>query len=137
MTLKVTFAKAPKAKSDIAFVPVYEGCVLSAAAKELDKTSKGILKTAIENAPLFEGKAGQICGVAMPKGAAFKRIIALGFGDVKKQDKNAFETMGGNLLPALQGLGTAQPSLFICEEKKSSSEATISPNIKSRIKNQR
>lgn len=135
MAIKFTFSKTPKAKSEIAYVPVYEGKILSAAAKDMDKVSKGVLKNAITKAPNFDGKAGQICSIALPKDAPFDRIIALGFGDLKKQDKNAFEELGGNLVSALKSTGVSQPSIFIDEEKKSAlSAADIAAAIATGVK---
>lgn len=134
MSLTFSFAKSPKAKSDTAVIVFFGSPTLPAATKDLDKSAKGLIKTALDNADKFDGKAGQTISIAMPKGHAFERVIALGVGSAKDLAFPALEDTAGNFLPALKASGAKHASIFINAPKSAKmDEAQIAAAVASGI----
>ncbi len=124
MSIKFSFGKAPKAKSDIAVIFTFGNKTLTAFGKELDKGGKGQIQAALSASASFEGKTGQVLSVSMPKGADFPRVLVVGAGDPKKVDILTVETSGANTLPVLKATGAKCASIFVDAPKTLAIEET-------------
>lgn len=94
--MKITFAEAPK--GEIQAFLIEQGGALGDAATALDEAVGGLLSAALESGN-FKGKAGQMVGLVLPKGAPAKRAVLIGYGK-SDRDARALETVGAEIYKA-------------------------------------
>ena len=112
MTLEIKFASAAPAGSDTAVVFIYEGRKASAAARDLDKKSAGLIQRTLKTRKKFSGKPGETLAVHLPAKAGFTQAILLGMGNPATLDALGAEAAGGRLLAALQAVGAEKAVVF-------------------------
>lgn len=108
--MKITFASEAKAEI-VAFI-VDDGRKLPKSAGELDKASGGLLTEAATGAR-FDGKAGQIAVVVLPKGSDAKRAVLIGGGKAKGRDGQAYERIGASLIKSQASSGFKSVSVHV------------------------
>ncbi|MEM6780743.1 MAG: leucyl aminopeptidase [Pseudomonadota bacterium] len=113
MSIKFSFGKTPKSKSETVVIFTYGNKTLGASGKDIDKQSKGHIQNALKTASNFEGKSGQSTVIAMPKGSDFERVIVLGAGEAKKSTVLEIENLGANVLGTLKSVGAKHVSVIV------------------------
>ncbi|MDJ0920695.1 MAG: leucyl aminopeptidase [Henriciella sp.] len=109
--MKITFTDT--AKSEIVAFLVDETGKLPRDAADLDKASGGLLSEAIGTGR-FEGKAGQMALVVLPKGSDARRAVLVGTGK-DAPDARGQETIGAKLYKAQANSGFKTLDLFVDE----------------------
>ena len=112
MKLSISFSKKDTQGHDTIVVGVYEGGRLSDSAKELDKSAKGLIKSALKGHKNFSGKQGQTLCLSANKGDLV-RVILLGLGKAENLDAISLETLGGKLFGALKACGAEKVSIHL------------------------
>ncbi len=95
--MKITFTNKRDQKAELIAVLVGQKATLSAAAKEFDKASGGMISAAI-NASDFEGKSGQMLDVLAPAKVNASRIILVGVDDPAEISLRSAEDIGGRIV---------------------------------------
>lgn len=108
--MKISFAENASPKSGAVVVGVEEGKKLTPAAQELEKQTGGAIARAMK-ASKFTGKKGQSLQIAAPANVAVDRIILVGIG--KDMSDLDFQSLGGNLVPALNGAGDKEAVIHV------------------------
>jgi leucyl aminopeptidase len=108
--MKVSFSEAALPKKGAVVVLVAEGKKLSAAAKALDKQTKGAISRAIE-ASRFEGKSSQFLEVVAPANTELDRLLLAGTG--KEIDELAQQNLGGGVVGKLGGSGSTAATVIV------------------------
>ncbi|RVU38484.1 leucyl aminopeptidase [Hwanghaeella grinnelliae] len=108
--MKISFAEKASPKSGAVVVGVEEGKKLTPSAQELEKASGGALSRAMK-ASSFTGKKGQSLQIAAPANVAADRIVLVGLG--KGLTDLDFQSMGGNLVPALNAAGDKEAVVYV------------------------
>src|SRR5262245_39318327 len=98
--MDVTFAKAALPETGALAVGAFNGRKLTAAAKSLDRQSKGAVSRALA-ASRFEGKVGETLSLLAPARLGNSRIILVGLGKRKALDTSAAKRAGGALAAEL------------------------------------
>lgn len=108
--MKVSFAASANPKSGAIVVGVEEGRKLTPSAQVMEEQTAGAISRAMK-ASRFSGKKGQSLEVAAPGGIAADRVILVGLG--KGLNDNAFQALGGNLVPALNAAGDKEAVIHV------------------------
>ena len=111
--MKITFSKPGLPAKGALVVGVYEGKKLTQSAAELDRKTKGALTRAIA-ASRFVGKVRQVLSILAPAGIDASRIVLLGLGKAKGENKPVdLESLGGVLIGELGGSGAQEAAIAI------------------------
>jgi leucyl aminopeptidase len=110
--LNISFVKPSMPTSGILVVAVTKGKSLSPKCRELDKTTGGALKRAID-ASSFDGDSSKLCTLLAPSGLKVSRVVLLGLGNARSMDPLTLQDAGGNLAAALSGVGEATATVWI------------------------
>ncbi|HEY8191484.1 MAG TPA: M17 family peptidase N-terminal domain-containing protein, partial [Alphaproteobacteria bacterium] len=129
MSLKVSFHKSPKGKSDAVAVPVYKGSKLGADAVALDKECGGLIAKHLKKQKKFTGEKAQVLVMTAPANMVYAHIVLLGMGDPAKINEAACEAAGGKLAVALAGTGAVNAVLIAAGEKAGIDSGTLAAHI--------
>ena len=111
--MKITFSKPGLPAKGALVVGVYEGKKLTQSAAELDRKTKGALTRAIAGSR-FVGKIRQILSILAPAGIDASRIVLLGLGKAKGENKPVdLEALGGVLIGELGGSGAQEAAIAV------------------------
>jgi leucyl aminopeptidase len=117
---------ASKHATDCAVVPVFARKQLSAAARQLDNASGGLIKTALANGDI-EGKIGQTLTLHMLKKSPVKRILLIGCGNTSKMTEKEARQIVTATVAALQSSKGREATVFLEElHSKQVSTARVS-----------
>lgn len=108
--MKISFAEKASPKAGAVVVGVEEGKKLTPSAQELEKETGGAVSRAMK-ASKFTGKKGQSLQIAAPTNIAADRIVLVGLG--KALSDLDFQSLGGNLVPMLNGVGDKEVTVYV------------------------
>lgn len=91
--INVSFAEKSLPKGGILAITVLESGKLGPFGTDLDKRTKGAIKSAMKAAE-FSGAAGRVIQILAPKGITVDRLILVGAGDPKKLDDLSAQKAG-------------------------------------------
>ncbi len=109
--LNISFVKPNTPTSGVLVIAVNKGKSLSPKCRELDKTTGGALKRAVD-ASGFDGDKSKLCTLLAPSGLKVSRVVLVGLGDAKGMDALTVQDAGGNLAAALAGSGEGTASIW-------------------------
>ena len=116
--LKISFAAPTPPKTGALIVGVLAKGVLSTAAAELDKTTGGALKRAIDaSAGRFTGKKGQLLDILAPQGVSNPRILLVGMGEAKELGVNDLEEAAASAVTHLSYSGVTEAAILLGDDK--------------------
>jgi leucyl aminopeptidase len=116
MDFIVTHGDPSKQTTPCTVVGVFEGNKLSAAARKLDKASKGALSRVCESGDM-DGKAGQAAVLRGVHGLACERVLLVGCGKESAFDAAAYRKAVDRAVKALKETGSTEAAVFLCELK--------------------
>ena len=102
--MKIAFSSPTESGAGAVAVAIGEGRVLSAAAKELDGQTAGVISRAMATSR-FDGKKGQILAIVAPAGIKASRIVLFGLGKADALDVKTAEDAGGHVTAHLLSSG--------------------------------
>jgi leucyl aminopeptidase len=112
--LKISFAAPGLPKTGALVAGVLAKGVLTAAAAELDRTTDGALKRAIDaSGGRFSGKKNQILEVLAPAGLPKQRVLLVGMGDAKELSSHDLEELGGTAAGHLTASGVTEAAVLL------------------------
>jgi leucyl aminopeptidase len=116
--MKIRFAEPDLPRAGAAVAGVWEGRVLSAAARRLDEATDGAIGRALASAARFSGKKAELLPVVAPANLPLSRIVLVGQGPPEKATSRVFEELGGALCAHLNSAGetTATIAVDVAEE---------------------
>jgi leucyl aminopeptidase len=103
-----------KESTDCAVVPIFARKQLSAAARQLDQASGGLIKAALGNGEL-EGKTGQTLVIHAPKKSVARRILLVGCGNASKMEAQQARTIINAILRQLKASKAKDACLYLEE----------------------
>jgi leucyl aminopeptidase len=98
----ISFADLSPPQESVAVVLAEEGPKLSPAAKDLDKTSKGLLARAVQVSG-FKGKKETSVDLLVPAGLKLGRLVLLGMGKPADYKPEDWLNLGGTIRGILSG----------------------------------
>ncbi|MFW0778018.1 MAG: leucyl aminopeptidase [Rickettsiales bacterium] len=113
--MKINFVELNKTAQNNAVLVLAVGKdkKLSAAGKDLDKQSGGVISKAIASGK-FAGKPGQYLSVALPSKMKADRVVLAGYGEAKNLTHTCFEKMGGGAIPHINA-ANAKSAAFLLD----------------------
>lgn len=118
-----TKAEAPeKCKSDCVVVGVYEGRVLSAAAKRIDTASKGAISRVLQQGDM-EGRAASTLLLHALSGVAAPRVLLVGLGKAEEFKGKTYRDATRAALRALSDGGTTEAAFYLAGESMKDRDA--------------
>ena len=111
--MKISFAEPDLPRSGAVVVGVWEGKVLTPAARRLDKAAAGVISRAVAAASRFSGKKDELLPIVGPPNLSASRIVLAGLGKPESSDSRSLQQLGGNLVAHLNGAGEEEAMLMI------------------------
>lgn len=112
-TVKITFSKTSKSKSDTLAACVGADGAFSPEAEALNKQSGGTIRQWMDAQDHFTGKAGQVAVIAAPKNKdGVVRYMLVGMGEVADLTAAEAAVIGGKFYSALKSTGAEQVTFF-------------------------
>jgi leucyl aminopeptidase len=108
----ISFADLSPPQEAVALVLAEEGPKLSAVAKDIDKTSKGLLSRAAQVSG-FKGKKDTSVDLLMPAGLKLTRLVLLGVGKIADFSPEDWLNLGGIIRGLLSGKEGATAHVFV------------------------
>jgi leucyl aminopeptidase len=129
--MKIKFVELDQPRSGAVVVGVWNGGVLTPAARRLDEASGGAIARAVSTAHRFKGKKDELLPVVAPANLSLSRIVLAGLGKPESIDALALQQLGGKLLAHLHGAGeeTATFAIEIDDDKAPISRAEASAQL--------
>ena len=131
MTLKISFAKTPRAASETAVILVFEKNRPDTAVKALSKATQGLVTQTLKNHRAFKAKNGQVLSLTPGKGEKFRFVMLLGAGSPEKLDARACEKLGKELFAALKDAGAERVTLFAGAGKEGAASLALGMKLAS------
>ncbi|HEX9534480.1 MAG TPA: leucyl aminopeptidase, partial [Stellaceae bacterium] len=111
--MKISFTEPDLPRSGAVVVGVWEGKVLTPAARRLDEAAAGAITRALAAASRFSGKKDELLPIVGPPNLSVSRIVLAGLGKPESLDSRSFQQLGGSLVAHLNGAGEAEAMLMI------------------------
>ena len=111
--MKISFSEPDLPRSGAVVVGVWEGKVLTPAARRFDEASAGAITRALAGASRFSGKKDELLPIVGPANVTVSRIVLAGLGKPESPDSRSFEQLGGNLVAHLNGAGEEEAMLML------------------------
>jgi leucyl aminopeptidase len=111
--MKISFAEPDLPRSGAVVVGVWEGKVLTPAARRLDEAAGSAISRALAAASRFSGKKDELLPIIGPAKLSASRIVLAGLGKPESPDARSFQQLGGNLVAHLNGAGEQEATLMI------------------------
>src|SRR6201987_5329356 len=111
--MKISFAEPDLPRSGAVVVGVWEGKVLTPAARRLDEAAAGVIARAVAAAFRFSGKKDELLPIVGPPNLPVTRIVLAGLGKPESADSRSLQQLGGNLVAHLNGAGEEEATLMI------------------------
>lgn len=112
MPFKISYAKKPTAKTDIAIITVFDDLKLSDHAKALDEKTGGYIAHALKTHSNFEGKHGQTLRLTLPAKSPHAYVLMLGLGKPSALTTYECEIAGAKAQAAVKGLKASAASWY-------------------------
>jgi leucyl aminopeptidase len=111
--MKISFAEPDLPSSGAVVVGVWEGKVLSPAARRLDETAEGAITRALSAPSRFSGKKDELLPIIGPPNLSASRIVLAGLGKPESSDPRSLQQLGGIVVAHLNGAGETEATLMI------------------------
>ena len=111
--MKISFAEPDQARPGAVIVGVWEGGVLTPAARRLDEAASGAIARALSAAPRFKGKKDELLPIVGPANLPVSRIILAGLGRPNLANAQLFQHLGGNLVAHLNSAGEREATVAV------------------------
>ena len=111
--MKISFTEPELPRCGAVVVGVWEGKVLTPAARRLDEAAAGAITRALAAASRFSGKKDELLPIIGPANLSVSRIVLAGLGKPESPDPRSFQQLGGNLVAHLNGAGEEEATLMI------------------------
>ena len=111
--MKISFTEPDLPRSGAVVVGVWEGKVLTPAARRLDEAAGSAVSRALAAASRFSGKKDELLPIVGPPNLSASRIVLAGLGKPESPDSRSFQQLGGNLVAHLNGAGEEEATLMI------------------------
>ena len=111
--MKISFTEPDLPRSGAVVVGVWEGKVLTPAARRLDEAAGSAITRALAAASRFSGKKDQLLPIVGPPDLPVSRIVLAGLGKPESADSRSLHQLGGNLVAHLNGAGEQEATLMI------------------------
>lgn len=116
-TPSISFSTTAKSKADTLALTISSAKkggkpVPGAVAAKLDAEMGGLVQAALKRSPKFTGAVGQCLTLTPPAKSAYARVILLGVGEAKAQNRAGMEKSGAALLSALDAAGVESLILY-------------------------
>jgi len=122
--MKISFAEPDLPRSGAVVVGVWEGKVLTPAARRLDEATGSAISRALAAASRFSGKKDELLPIVGPPDLSVSRIVLAGLGKPESADSRSLQQLGGNLVAHLNGAGEQEATLMIDAAEGASIGAT-------------
>jgi leucyl aminopeptidase len=110
--MKISFAAPRMPRSGTVVCAVMEGRKLSPAGLQINKDSDGALTRAME-ASRFTGKSDETLMVLAPAKLKVSRVLLIGVGKPRAEDRNTRQNRGGVILAALNAVGEKEAAFYV------------------------
>jgi leucyl aminopeptidase len=111
--MKISFAEPDLPRSGAVVVGVWEGKVLTPAARRLDEAAGSAITRALAAASRFSGKKDELLPIVGAPDLSVSRIVLAGLGKPESADSRSLQQLGGNLVTHLNGAGEQEATLMI------------------------
>jgi leucyl aminopeptidase len=111
--MKISFAEPALPSSGAVVVGVWEGKVLTPAAKRLDEAAEGAITRALSAPSRFSGKKEELLPIIGPPNLSAGRIVLAGLGKPESSDSRSLQQLGGIVVAHLNGAGETEATLMI------------------------
>jgi leucyl aminopeptidase len=111
--MKISFTEPDLPRSGAVIVGVWEGKVLTPAAKQLDEAAGGVIARALSSSSRFVGKKDELLPIVAPPNLSASRIVLAGLGKPESPDSRSLQHLGGNLVAHLNSAGEEEATLMI------------------------
>jgi leucyl aminopeptidase len=111
--MKISFTEPDLPRSGAVVVGVWEGKVLTPAARRLDEAAGSAITRALAAASRFSGKKDELLPIVGPPDLSVSRIVLAGLGKPESADSRSLQQLGGNLVAHLNGAGEQEATLMI------------------------
>ncbi len=111
--MKINFTEPDLPRSGAVVVGVWEGKVLTAAARRLDEAAGGAITRALAASSRFTGKKDELLPIVGPPNLSVSRIVLAGLGKPESPDSRSFQQLGGKVVAHLNGAGEEEATLMI------------------------
>src|SRR5947209_18392500 len=111
--MKISFTEPELPRCGAVVVGVWEGKMLTPAARRLDEAAAGAITRALAAASRFSGKKDELLPIVGPPNLSASRIVLAGLGKPESPDSRSFQQLGGNLAAHLNGAGEEEAMLMI------------------------
>jgi leucyl aminopeptidase len=111
--MKISFTGPDLPRSGAVVVGLWEGKVLSPAARRLNEAAEGAIARALSSSPRFSGKKDELLPIIGPPNLSASRIVLAGLGKPESPDPRSFQQLGGNLVAHLNSAGEEEATVMI------------------------
>ena len=111
--MKISFTEPDLPSSGAVVVGIWEGKVLTPAARRLDEAAGGAITRALSAPSRFNGKKDELLPIVGPANLSASRIVLAGLGKPESVDSRSLQQLGGNLVAHLNGAGEEEATLMI------------------------
>ena len=111
--MKISFAEPDLPRSGAVVVGVWEGKVLTPAARRLDEAAEGAITRALSAPSRFTGKKDELLPIIGPPNLPASRIVLAGLGKPESSDSRSLQQLGGVVVAHLNGAGETEATLMI------------------------
>jgi leucyl aminopeptidase len=111
--MKISFAEPDLPRSGAVVVGVWEGKVLTPAARRLDEAAGSAITRALAAASRFSGKKDELLPIVGAPDLSVSRIVLAGLGKPESADSRSLQQLGGNLVTHLNGAGEQEATLML------------------------
>ncbi|HMD63574.1 MAG TPA: leucyl aminopeptidase [Stellaceae bacterium] len=111
--MKISFTEPDLPRAGAVVVGVWEGKVLTPAARRLDEAAGGVITRALSAPSRFGGKKDELLPIVGPPNLSASRIVLAGLGKPDSPDARSLQRLGGNLVAHLNGAGEEEATLMI------------------------
>ncbi len=122
--MKIGFTEPDSPRSGAVVVGVWEGKMLTPAARRLDEAAEGAIIRALSVAARFSGKKDELLPIVGPPNLSVSRIVLAGLGKPESANSRSFQQLGGNLVGHLNGAGEEEATLIIDVAEGASTSST-------------
>ncbi len=111
--MKISFAEPDLPRSGAVAIGIWEGRVLTPAARRLDEATDGAVTRALSSAARFSGKKAELLPIIAPAKLPLSRIVVTGLGKAEQANSRVFEEVGGALAAHLDSAGESEATIAI------------------------
>jgi leucyl aminopeptidase len=126
--MEIQFSKITLPEKGAVVFLVGESLELGETAKDLDRKAGGVIEKAIKGSK-FTGKKGKVLPILSVVGHTIDAIVLIGMGKEAEATEATFQSAGGALIPALNGISAEQAVVVVENGGKKIRPADAAANI--------